>query len=120
MRAKFVALIVPAIMIVVAVAHGWRVEQYEESPWIGAGFGMFAEIDGPQRVAVLESTDGEMVTGPALSTEELARTSNFPSDGAMRDFVDDHDDLAGLVILRPIFTDGDVTWEDVTSYDDAD
>lgn len=107
-------------MVVVALAHGWRVVEFGESPWIGAGFGMFAEIDGPRRVTQVQTVDGDVLTVPSLSSEELRRLSNFPSPRALESFLDRHDQLSGVTILKPVFRDdGTVTWERIASHDDT-
>lgn len=113
---RLVGWIVPLLMLIAAVAHGWRVNVYDESPWIGAGFGMFAEIDGPQRAAQLELVGGETVTGPGLSSTELAKASNFPTEASLKRLVDSNENLTGVLILRPIFSEGDVSWEEIASY----
>jgi hypothetical protein len=119
MRGKLVALVVPLIMIVGAIAHGWRVHTYAESPWVGAGFGMFADIDGPQRSTELLLVDGESITGPSYSAERLARVSNFPSEEAMRRLVHDSAQIAGMRISRPNLIGGTtLVWEEVASYGD--
>lgn len=117
MRAKLVVFVVPVLMVLAAVAHGWRVNQFGESPWIGAGFGMFAEIDGPQRVTALELADGETIVDP-VRRDSLARAANFPSKAALEKVVGTSPQIVDIEIYRPVFEHGRVSWEVVASLDD--
>lgn len=105
--------VVPVVMLLVAAWHGWRVNEYDENPWIGAGFGMFAEIDGPQRSVVLESADdGEVVQVPSYSSDELIRVSNIPTETSLAGFLQDNPEWASIEVMRPVFDDDlGVTWE---------
>lgn len=118
MRAKALVFLVPALMVLAAVAHGWRASKFEESPWIGAGFGMFAEVDGPQRVAVLEYVGGEIVIEPAIQSASLARGASFPSESELANVRRNFPRVVSIEIYRPAFVEGGVTWELVASHDD--
>lgn len=116
MRRTLAVFVVPVLMVLVAVAHGVRVVNHGENPWVGAGFGMFAEIDGPQRT--LTFIDGaEAVTVPSYGSEQWARLSNFPSDAALERFVESNG-LDGLIVRAPsLGDDGAVNWEEVAARD---
>lgn len=45
-RDLLLSLVVPALVCLVAVVHTVRVDSSDLSTWSGAGFGMFATIDG--------------------------------------------------------------------------
>lgn len=117
---RFAAWVIPIVMVVVAVAHGFRVAEFSESPWVGAGFGMFAQIDGPQRVTEIRLVDGVVRIVPSLSAEELERLSNFPSQRSLEAFADRHDQIAEVSILKPVLSDDlKITWEKIASYDET-
>lgn len=115
MRRTLAVVVVPVLMVLVAVAHGVRVANYGENPWVGAGFGMFAEIDGPQRTLTFIDGD-DVITVPSYGSEEWARLSNFPSDAALEQFAG-RNGLDALIVRGPLLgEDGAVTWEEVAAH----
>lgn len=105
-------------MIAVAAWHGWRVQEFHENPWIGAGFGMFAEIDGPQRVVHLIDTEGAAIIGPSYSSNSLTVVANFPTPTALERFVNDESKVNGISIWGPTFEGGELGWELIASASD--
>ncbi|MCI0544772.1 MAG: hypothetical protein L0Z49_10070, partial [Actinobacteria bacterium] len=107
MKPNWRVLVLPLLMVVVAAAHGFRVETYDENPWVGAGFGMFARIDGPQRVVVIVGPDGESAL-PASATQEINRAASFPTTDELERLLDHLDgqgvEVSGVRVLRPLLT----------------
>lgn len=121
MRARLRIVVIPLVMLVAAIAHGARVEQHGENPWIGAGFGMFAEIDGPQRSVEIEDSFGEISRIPASSSTELNRAANYPTPPALKKLREvlqaEGYDVERITVLRPVFTgEGSLRWAEVARY----
>jgi hypothetical protein len=116
-------VVLPLVMVLLAAFHGWRVEMYGENPWVGAGFGMFATVDGPQRTIVVDETSGETIVFPGSITPETNRASNFPSPSELARLaehleVEEGLDIASLRVERPLFGQGrTVAWEEVAGLD---
>lgn len=122
MRDKWRVVLIPLVMLVTALAHGYRVNQHHESPWIGAGFGMFADIDGPQRVFVIEQVNGESVRLPANTSGPLTAVANYPVEEAFRSLRPQMEerglDPAQVTILRPVYEKGGyLTWTEVVTHE---
>ena len=61
------SLAVPALLAAIAIVQIVRVHQIEQSPWSGAGFGMFASIDGETSRTIR----GVVVSGGDTTDSEL-------------------------------------------------
>ncbi|MEX0864424.1 MAG: hypothetical protein WD269_06060 [Acidimicrobiia bacterium] len=121
MRGNWRIAVIPVLMVVVAIAHGVRVRAFDENPWVGAGFGMFAEIDGPQRAIEVTNPAGGVVVFPANLDGTLARAASFPTSGELRRLADALErtgvEITRLRVLRPVYTSPQLTWEEVASLD---
>ena len=121
MRGNWRVAAIPVLMVVVAIAHGVRVRVFDENPWVGAGFGMFAEIDGPQRAIEVTKDGGQVVVFPANIDGTLARAASFPTPGELGRLADALEEtgveITQLRVLRPIYLSPELTWEEVASLD---
>ncbi len=73
--------LVPAVLIVIAALQLWRAHTQDLSPWIGAGFGMFATIDGERsRLLILEDRGtGARLQLPEALVTDARRALQAPS-----------------------------------------
>lgn len=121
MRGNWRIAVIPVLMIVVAIAHGVRVRALDENPWVGAGFGMFAEIDGPQRAVEVTNQAGEVVVFPANLDGPLARAASFPTPGELGRLIDALEgtgvEVSQLRVLRPVYRSPELIWEEVAILD---
>jgi hypothetical protein len=79
-RDLLLALVAPAVLVVVALTQTIRVHEDDQTSWKGASFGMFASIESGQTRAVLAwlEASGERLPVPDTRTVELARI--LPTD----------------------------------------
>lgn len=63
------ALVVPVLLATIALVQIARVHTLDQSPWSGAGFGMFASIDGETSRSVV----GVVVTDDGATDASLPR-----------------------------------------------
>jgi hypothetical protein len=73
-----------AVLLGAAASHAWLVHQHRLSPWLGAGFGMFASTDvGLARsvhlTALLADGQERPLRLPEPFDEVLARTRSLPT-----------------------------------------
>ncbi len=80
----------PVALLLAGVAnHFWLAFQHQISPWLGAGFGMFASTDMPSArhvhvIAVLEDgSEHEIALGESYQ-DALERARGLPSDSRMQ------------------------------------
>ena len=104
--------VVPAVLLITVA--GWqaiRVETHDQSPWIGAGFSMFAYVDGAQYrplVAVVADDDtGAAIPIPGDLRREADRLKAAPTDGRAEDFAVRLASSSGksvrIEVWRPLF-----------------
>lgn len=62
----------PALLVVVALTQWLAAEVVPVSPWIGGGFGMFATVDGEDRVVTV---DGVVVSSASSRNHAAAPTT---------------------------------------------
>lgn len=76
----------PVVLLLVGVSnHLWQVQRYQLSPWLGAGFGMFATTDvGSARqvylIAVLADGREQEITLGDPYRDTLKRARGLPSE----------------------------------------
>jgi len=58
----------PTLLVVVALAQWVAAEVVPVSPWIGGGFGMFATVDGEDRVVTIDG----LVVNPSTAKDHAA------------------------------------------------
>lgn len=115
------SLVVPALLIVVAVVHTVRVEQSDQSTWSGAGFGMFATIDGENtrtvRGFVTGAGDDREVPVPAALQREAFEVAVLPTAERVEALAERWSDTLDLAdgegfaveVRRITFDGGDLT-----------
>lgn len=81
---------VPVVLLLAGVAnHYWLALHHQISPWLGAGFGMFASTDMPSArhvhvIAVLsDGSEREIALGESYQ-DALERARGLPSDNRMQ------------------------------------
>jgi len=66
------AWLAPALLLVVALTQWLAAEVVPVSPWIGGGFGMFATVDGEDRVVTV---DGIVASSASSRNHAVAPTA---------------------------------------------
>lgn len=96
------ALVVPALLVVVALVQVGRAHVLDQSSWSGAGFGMFATYDsGLTRFVLLEveRPDGTVETVPAPAGDRTTGAEVVPTAEALRALVEAvRDEVDGTVV----------------------
>lgn len=115
------SLVVPALLCVVVLVHTIRVEQSDQSTWSGAGFGMFATIDGEGsrsvRGFVTGGGDDREVPVPVSLQRDAFEVAVLPTSGRVEALAErwaDELDLAAdegfaVEVRRITFDGGDLT-----------
>lgn len=112
-------LAIPATMVLVAALHATRVSTTHTSPWVGAGFGMFATVDGHHRVVRLDDASGRPVAMPPALRPAARQLANDPSEARLESALDGAPGADRITVLRPVFDpDSDsLSWTVVASLD---
>ncbi len=105
------AVVVPtALLVVVAGWQAVRVETHDQSPWIGAGFAMFAYVDGDQYrplVAVDADDPTVRISIPGHLRRESERLKSAPTDDRAARFATRLAEESGravrVEVWRPLF-----------------
>jgi hypothetical protein len=94
---KFLFLIPPALLVIVALHQIYLAKNYQLSPWKGGGFGMFSSTDlGPARyvrIFLYASQRSEELEIPNSLVESAQKVATFPSNSLL-------DSLAEKVVQR--------------------
>lgn len=117
-RQFWLSYFVPALILTSVAATQWvRVDTHAQSPWIGAGFGMFATVDGADRVVVLRSArTGERLATPSELLSRYGAVAAIPTDPTLRGFANDAARITGAPVKAEVWApefDGSadlVTW----------
>jgi hypothetical protein len=106
--------IVPVVMLAVFAVHGVRTSN-GSSPWIGAGFGMFATVDGHHRVIRFLDEGGTPIEPSPALRESLRGLANDPSPDRLGSALRSVTGAEQVVVLRPQFDPhtNALTWETV-------
>ena len=107
---KALAILPAAVLVAVAGWQSIRVQTHDQSPWIGAGFSMFAYVDGGQYrpLIVVEVDDPAVsVSIPARLHREADRLKAAPTDDRATRFAQSIAAEAGrdvrVEVWRPLF-----------------
>jgi hypothetical protein len=85
-RSRLLGLVAPALLVVVALLALWRTTVHDQSSWSGAGFGMFATVDGEatRQVRAHVAETGEVVLLPSGLEREVLEVTVLPTEERMR------------------------------------
>jgi hypothetical protein len=97
----------PVLLVVVALTQWLAAEVVPVSPWIGGGFGMFATVDGEDRVVTV---DGIVVSSAASRDHAAAPTARsatalrqeFDRPGEVIVWAPRYESGSGLLTFDPI------------------
>lgn len=98
-RRRGLLQLAPAIVLVLVAATQWiAAETVPVSPWIGGGFGMFATVDGDDRVV----TTGDGVIRSAVATDHAAA----PFATTARQLLEESGDGGTVRVWAPTYRPG--------------
>jgi hypothetical protein len=114
---KVVAVVLPtAVLTVVAVWQSIRTELYDQIPWVGAGFGMFATVDGFDRAVFAgDPATGRLQPLPPEVVELAESVARAPRRSAVA-LVDGYlGPSYELMVFAPVFDGGSdrLSWRQV-------
>jgi hypothetical protein len=91
------------LLTAVAVWQSIRTELHDQIPWVGAGFGMFATVDGFDRAVFAgDPADGRLLPLPPEVVELAESVARSPRQPAVA-LLDDHLAPYQLVVFAPVF-----------------
>ena len=81
MWAQFSRFFVPALLTIIALIQVYRAHAYNQSSWIGCGFGMFASINHGHFLRAVATVDGEQFQAKLANSldEKIKRLNAMPS-----------------------------------------
>jgi hypothetical protein len=100
-----VAVVLPTLALtVVAVWQSIRTELHDQIPWVGAGFGMFATVDGFDRMVFAgDPATGRLQPLPDEVVELAESVARAPRRSAVALLDDYLGPSYGLVVFAPVF-----------------
>lgn len=108
-RAGKWAMVIPSLLLMaVATTQWWRSAEREQVAWVGAGFGMFATVDGFDRtVRILDPGTGEFQSVPPSMLPEALALARVPTrrgeERLLSDLMSSLGPSVDLVVLAPVF-----------------
>ena len=114
---KIVAVILPTLVLtMVAIWQSIRTELHDQIPWVGAGFGMFATVDGFDRAVFAgDPGTGRLLPLPPEVVELAQSVARAPRRSAVARVDGYLDPTYELVVFAPVFDGGSdrLSWRKV-------
>ena len=101
----------PAVLLIVVIVQWIAAATVPISPWIGGGFGMFATVDGDDRVVTVE--------GEAVRTAAAVEHAAAPTARSAERLRAELDTPGPIIVWRPVYepATGHLTFEPIAESD---